>query len=521
MGILKQFFAYLRVSTVKQGEQGVSLQAQREAILRYAERHGIEIIHWFEERVTAAKRGRPVFAEMLRLLRANKAAGVIVHKIDRSARNLWDWAELGALIDCGIDVRFANEDLDMKTRGGRLSADIQAVVAADYVRNLREEAKKGIYGRLRQGIYPLPAPVGYLDQGAGKVKIPDAIAAPLVRRAFQLYDGGEVSMRTLCDELNSLGLRTRRGGRILVNALSLILRNPFYCGIIRIKRSGETFKGAHEPLISTALFDRVQARLDGKVRTQGWKHDYLFRRMLRCKQCQYTLSGERQKGHVYYRCHTSSCPTLGVREETVEDVLLQALELLRFSKDELEYARRRVAELRADWAQERSRRAAGINLRLSEVTSRLDRVTDAYVDRVIDQGDYLRRKEALIKETRDLEEKRADLAEWPASGPDESAEFLELVSSASLLYKVGRPAQRHTLVEILTSNCSVEGKTIELTLAPPFSLIAERQRNTNGGPYRDRLRTLDSLVAELVTFFRHDTKATEKLKELRVLQRPA
>jgi hypothetical protein len=41
-------------------------------------------------------------------------------------------------------VHFANDSLDLNTRGGRLSADIQAVVAADYIRNLREEAKKGI-----------------------------------------------------------------------------------------------------------------------------------------------------------------------------------------------------------------------------------------------------------------------------------------------------------------------------------------------------------------------------------------
>jgi hypothetical protein len=41
-------------------------------------------------------------------------------------------------------VHFANDSLDLNTRGGRLSADIQAVVAADYIRNLREEAKKGV-----------------------------------------------------------------------------------------------------------------------------------------------------------------------------------------------------------------------------------------------------------------------------------------------------------------------------------------------------------------------------------------
>jgi DNA invertase Pin-like site-specific DNA recombinase len=83
---------------------------------------------------------------------------------------LKDWADLGSLIDTGVEVHFANESLDLNSRGGRLSADIQAVVAADYIRNLREETRKGIYGRLRQGLYPFPVRVGYLDTGKGSPK---------------------------------------------------------------------------------------------------------------------------------------------------------------------------------------------------------------------------------------------------------------------------------------------------------------------------------------------------------------
>src|SRR5271170_7341091 len=105
---------------------------------------------------------------MLKMLRSGKVRGVLIHKIDRSARNMKDWAERGELIDQGVEVHFVNESLDLASRGGRLSADIQAVVAADYIRNLREESRKGFYGRIKQGLFPLPAPVGYLDMGQGK-----------------------------------------------------------------------------------------------------------------------------------------------------------------------------------------------------------------------------------------------------------------------------------------------------------------------------------------------------------------
>jgi len=109
---------------------------------------------------------------MLRLLKHGKAAGVVIHKIDRGARNLKDWADLAELIDIGVEVHFANESLDLNTRGGRLSADIQAVVAADFIRNLREETKKGFYGRLKQGLYPICAPIVIWIAAAVKQRCP-------------------------------------------------------------------------------------------------------------------------------------------------------------------------------------------------------------------------------------------------------------------------------------------------------------------------------------------------------------
>jgi DNA invertase Pin-like site-specific DNA recombinase len=178
----KQYFSYIRVSTTKQGDHGVSLQEQHDAIVRYAQRQNLRIVRAFDEQETAAKRGRPVFSEMMRLLKHGNASGVVIHKIDRGARNLKDWADLAELIDIGVEVHFANESLDLNTRGGRLSADIQAVVAADFIRNLREETKKGFYGRLKQGFYPICAPIGYLDRGGGQAKVPD----PKMRLAISL-----------------------------------------------------------------------------------------------------------------------------------------------------------------------------------------------------------------------------------------------------------------------------------------------------------------------------------------------
>src|ERR1700728_382996 len=207
---MNAYFAYIRVSTVKQGEHGASLPEQRDAIITFAARNGLTVSAWFEERETAAKIGRQEFSRMVAALKKKKAAGVIFHKIDRSARNLKDWSTVQDLAEQGIDVRFAHESVNLGSNEGKLTGDFLAVISAHYIRNLRDEVKKGIRGRLKQGLYPMAAPLGYLDQGGGKPKLPDPTRAPHIRDAFELYASG-MSLVPLSDELYRRGLRGRTG----------------------------------------------------------------------------------------------------------------------------------------------------------------------------------------------------------------------------------------------------------------------------------------------------------------------
>ena len=94
---------------------------------------------------------------------------------------------------------------------GGLAADIQAVVAADYIRNLRDERIKGQIGRLKQGLYPYSAPVGYRNEGAGKPQSDDPFMAPLLRQLFELHATGEHSFLSLQAIIQMCGLRSSVG----------------------------------------------------------------------------------------------------------------------------------------------------------------------------------------------------------------------------------------------------------------------------------------------------------------------
>ena len=500
---MNKYFAYIRVSTTRQGENGVSLQAQREAIQRYAEKNGLEISQWFEEQETAAKRGRPQFTQMLKLLQKRKAAGVIIHKIDRSARNLKDWADLGELIDSGIVIHFASESLDLTSRGGRLSADLQAVVAADFIRNLREETKKGFYGRLKQGFYPMQAPLGYLDAGSGKAKVIDPVRGPLIKRAFELYATGKYSQVSLGEELYRLGLRSRSGRKLDKNFLGRMLKNPFYMGIIHIKKAHETFLGSHQQLVSKKLFEEVQRVSSGNFSGVRNKHDFLFRQLFWCRLCGRSLIAESHKGHTYYRCQKKTCLTRSIREEPIETTLFERLQEIHLNVEQHAYLRKKFEDFQEHWAEHQITAIDSLKIQVAQAKDKLNRLTDAYLDGALDRETFEQRKTALLLERRDLEDRIEFLRKADSSRmPQKLERLLELTESPYSLYISSLPDEKRDLVKDVCSNRSLSEKNLEISLAVPFAEVAKCIQITAGSPPQANARIWDGLAQFLFDFFR-------------------
>jgi len=485
---MKTYFAYVRVSTVRQGEHGSSLQEQKAAIEAYAARNGLQISAWFEERVTAAKQGRREFARLTAQLRAGKAEGVIIHKIDRSARNLKDWAGLGELIDAGIEVLFAHEALDLQTRGGRLAADIQAVVAADFIRNLRDEVRKGLYGRLKQGFYPLSAPRGYLDRGKARVKDICPIEGPLVRQLFELYASGTYSLELLRHEMAKRGLTDRGGKPLSFKSLSIILRNPFYIGLMRICTTGEIFEGKHAPLVTKAVFDRVQAIMDGRLYPRVEKHSFLFRRLLKCARCGRSLTGERQRaGRIYYRCHDRACRGVCVAEPTIDRMVRSCLRELALDAGDLGDLRDLLRKQVAKGRQAASDREASLTAELNRLAQRLVRLTDVLLDGMIDRDTFAVRKEALLHKRRELQDRldgQDGLTFW-----EDVAQRFEQASAAYSGYDTATPDEKRAMVRLLGSNITVERKKPAIRLHFPFSAMQEWNQMSRGAHHGGAVRT--------------------------------
>lgn len=438
---MTQCFGYVRVSTAKQGD-GASLEAQKDAITSFASQNGLKIKEWYEELETASKRGRPNFDQMIKDLKRGKAKGMIVHRWDRTARNFSDWAAISDISDLGIKVFCAGDNIDFESRSGRLMADIQMVLATDYSRNLSIEVQKGQNQRLKEGYWPWAAPVGYLNNGEGQLKTLCPRKAPLVREAFELYASGEHSLTSLTEHMLTRGLTGHNDRPISRSNLEITLRNPFYCGQLRCK--DRLYPGKHKPLVPVRLFKKVQKLKEDRCIKKMTKHPFLFKRLLTCGACRRTLTGERQKGHVYYRCHNRSCAEKGMREDRIAKAVEVKIEAITWDQDQVAQFR---TELEArDLLAEQKQLLASLNLRASDVQARQTRLMDLFIDNAITDADFKMRKSNLALDLAAIDEERLDLERQTASRGD-LEQLIHFVSKLADVYKAAAETKKRELLE--------------------------------------------------------------------------
>lgn len=150
---------YLRVSTKEQakrgGDEGFSIPAQREACRRTAQKLGAVHVTEFVDRGESAKTAdRPELQRMLRFIRSESVNTLIVHKVDRLARNRADDVMINlALQQAGVTLVSCTENID-ETPSGVLMHGIMSSIAEFYSRNLANEAIKGMTQKAKSGGTP-------------------------------------------------------------------------------------------------------------------------------------------------------------------------------------------------------------------------------------------------------------------------------------------------------------------------------------------------------------------------------
>jgi DNA invertase Pin-like site-specific DNA recombinase len=205
-----RFVTYLRVSTERQGQSGLGLEAQRAAVLDHVAGKG-EIAAEYVEIESGKRNERPQLAQAI--AEAKRIGAVLlIAKLDRLARNV---AFIANLLESGVEIAAA----DMP-EANRFVLHIMAAVAEQEGRAISERTKAALAAAKARGVklgWSIPARASEQRQAARKgaaVNKARALAhAENVLPVIEQIRAGGASLRQIASELNARGIKTARGGK--------------------------------------------------------------------------------------------------------------------------------------------------------------------------------------------------------------------------------------------------------------------------------------------------------------------
>jgi len=468
-----KYFSYFRVSTKDQCETGASLEAQQEANRRYANEKRFKILKEFREVQSAAKTGRKLFGVMLKELRRRQdIEGIIFHDVDRSSRSLSDWATIQGLVDEGYRIHFSRENIELDTRGNRLTADIKAAVAVDFIRNIKQETRKGMMKRVEDGYWVFGhVMIGYRSTGHAQKEL-DPAEAPLVKKCFDLYATDRYTLKTLADEMYRLGLRSRSGKKLIDIKISRMLNNITYTGLLKVK--GQIYQGRHPAIVSMELFDKVHQVAKRRYAPDRERHEYKFQHMLLCGLCGHRLrSTKAKKKYKYYWCRQDGCPAGAVDEVKVEQMILDALRSIQFSDEQVEEMVKmaKAARSSAKLALEDKKKTAQLNL--DQAKDRLSKLTDLHIDGKIDPDTYEQKRTELTMRVKYSESEIQKLTNLDDGDFTRLEELANLLRDPVHAYSLANNIEKRHLLESMMKNLTITDKQLKFEWQTLFEALTK------------------------------------------------
>ena len=356
--------AYARFSS--DGQRDESIDAQLRAIQGFAENNGYTLLKSYIDRgISGTTDNRPEFMRMIDDARSGNFDVIIVHKLDRFARNRADSAIYRRELERqGVSIVSVLENFDNSPESIILQSVIEGYNEY-YSRNLRREVMKGLRENALTCRHTGGRPcLGYdVDKDTQKYVI-NPFEARAVKLIFKMYLEGE-GYTAIINELNSRGYKTKLGNPFGKNSLYEVLRNERYTGIYIYNKTASAKSGktanrhAYKPeediirieggvpqIISKEDFQKVQEKMNQRRRDKAKyraKQEYLLSGKVVCGDCGNAYAGNARKagakGAVYisYTCTKrngkAKCSNKGINRDLLEQIVLDHLADKVFSED--------------------------------------------------------------------------------------------------------------------------------------------------------------------------------------------
>ena len=508
-----------RVSSRKQ-ERGASLDAQVESIQAYCHRNDLTIVEpipkAFVFTESSTRGGRKKFNEMIDFIEHQKRkTAIVVHTLDRLQRGFGECEKIKELLKADkIEVHFIQEALILdkfSSDDDFTRYDFGILSAKLYLTSMNRNVKRSQKHNREAGLWQGLAPIGYLnakDERKRATLILDPERAPIIKQIFEEYATGDHSIQSVWKSALDKGFTSKEpnynprsknfGIRCPVskNKIHDILTNPFYYGCMYVadeeidektKKPIKTFykkiQHVYEPIISKELFDKVQTILKSKNKENFCKEQkyagipFSLRGLIKCEcGCMMTPERHKKKGNIYtyLRCphRNKDCKQYLVSEETILNQLNQEIfKKIRISPTMRELLKTSIIQSLEDEKKINANVRKKITDEIFMVDSRLERLWESYLDRVIDKPKYESEKEKYLTQKRELEEKANKYTDITKKLKENVEKAINFVADVSNLMEVASPDDKNMLLKRLLDNCVLHGDTLTYEIKAPFDKL--------------------------------------------------
>ena len=476
-----KYILYARKSTEEDDRQILSIEAQVFELKEFAAKEKLEIVASFQEAKTAKEPGRIKFAEMLSLIEKGKADGILSWNPDRLARNSVDGGRIIHMIDRGLikALKFPTFWFE-PTPQGLFMLQIAFGQSKYYVDALRENVTRGMRQKVRNGVWPSKAPLGYLNNPKTRGIDIDQEKAPKVKKIFTLYATGNYNLRELAEWCKRVNFESNLERDIAISQIHKILQNVFYFGLMKYK--GEIHEATHEPLISKKLFDKVQEIMREKGKPQKMKkHNFAFLGLMKCP-CSAAITAEKKikpsgREYVYYRCTKKKgyCEEKHfLRQEELYKQITSFLQKVSLSSHDTQKVLAELDKQESQAKEQVKTTVQNLKEQLTLAEQKLEKLLDVYLSETITIEEYTSRKEKLIKLKVGLQEQIRDFEEKGLSWLEPAREFVLSLNQATKLLASENKTEMTTFLKNIGSNCILQNRQLIFSPKIQYKLTAER-----------------------------------------------
>ncbi|HBS52756.1 MAG TPA: hypothetical protein DD806_01995 [Flavobacterium sp.] len=414
-----RIIGYARVSSEDQA-QGFSLQAQEEAIIRFAKQKGHMVIKIYKEDHTAYKDfNRPEWNRIEEYCRKNKKEvdGIIFVRWDRFSRN--EPIAKQKILEFrrkSIEIFPIENFTPHEAIEGDFVNSIHLHMATMESRRNSLRTKDGVRQGYKEGYWMHQAPFGYInvrDHNQKSTLAPHPEKSLVVREAFEKLATGIYSVeeirRQYCNKYKGLSKQS------FLN----LCRKIVYTGKIQINAYKDEplqiVRAKHPPIISEELFYKVQAVIDGKTSKMVFNEDnenkYPLKRFFYCLEHNRTFTASTSKGrnnhHSYYHCTISKCKNR-FSLEILDDKVKQMLSKLNVREEVVE-----LYKIILEDVYNQKQGLYNVDLRVIEkningINKKINELDDKFLDGKLDSDLYTKLSRRLSEELTKYERELTD-----------------------------------------------------------------------------------------------------------------